>query len=212
VFLINREAYAHLFLLIMGSIATNNGIKEEKMKKQHMTPLIIFGLLVVLLVVGLIKAEFIRDVPSPLIGKPVPQFTLPTVEAEQKAFSSEELQGKVYLVNIWASWCVSCRAEHEILNHAAKQGIKIYGINYKDEIEDARRWLEARGNPYVKSAHDLDGRVGIDWGVYGVPETFIIDKEGKICLKHLGPISLDVLSNKILPKIKKLEKKACKEN
>jgi cytochrome c biogenesis protein CcmG/thiol:disulfide interchange protein DsbE len=98
------------------------------MKKQFMTPLIIFGLLVVLLVVGLIKAKYVRDVPSPLIGKPGPVFTLPTVEDQQQVFSSEELKGKVSLVNIWASWCVSCRAEHEILNHAAKLGIKIYGI------------------------------------------------------------------------------------
>ncbi len=175
------------------------------MKKQYMTPLIIFGLLVVLLIVGLIKAEFIRDVPSPLIGKPVPVFTLPAVEADQTAFSSKELQGKVYLVNIWASWCVSCRAEHEVLNYAAKQGIKIYGINYKDELEDARRWLAARGNPYVKSGHDLAGRIGIDWGVYGVPETFVIDKKGMIRYKHTGPVYIDDLNKKLIPLIKQLE-------
>ena len=175
------------------------------MKKQYMTPLIIFGLLVVLLVVGLMKAEFIRDVPSPLIGKPTPQYTLPTVEADQKAFNSDELKGQVSLVNIWASWCVSCRAEHEILNYAAKQGVKIYGINYKDELVDARRWLEARGNPYVKSAHNLDGRVGIDWGVYGVPETFVIDKKGMIRYKHTGPVYIDDLNNKLIPLIKQLE-------
>jgi cytochrome c biogenesis protein CcmG/thiol:disulfide interchange protein DsbE len=175
------------------------------MNKQFMTPLIIFGLLVVLLVVGLIKAKYVRDVPSPLIGKPVPVFTLPTVEDQQQVFSSEELKGKVSLVNIWASWCVSCRAEHEILNHAAKLGIKIYGINYKDEVTDARQWLQMRGNPYLKSAHDLNGRIGIDWGVYGVPETFVIDKKGMIRYKHTGPIYSDDLDNKIIPLIKQLE-------
>ncbi len=175
------------------------------MKKQYMTPLIVFGLLVVLLVVGLIKAKYIRDVPSPLIGKPVPEFSLPTVEDTQKSFTSTELQGQVYLVNIWASWCVSCRAEHEILNHAASQGIKIFGINYKDEIVDARRWLQMRGNPYIKSGHDLNGRIGIDWGVYGVPETFIIDKKGLIRYKHTGPVYQPDLENTIIPLIKQLE-------
>ncbi len=175
------------------------------MKKQFMMPLIIFGLLVVLLVVGLMKAQYIRDVPSPLIGKPVPQFSLPTVGQQPQTFSSEELKGEVSLVNIWASWCVSCRAEHEILNHAAKLGIKIYGINYKDEIADARHWLQTRGDPYLKSAHDLDGRIGIDWGVYGVPETFVIDKKGMIRYKHTGPVYIDDLENKIIPLIKQLE-------
>ncbi|MCW8930834.1 MAG: DsbE family thiol:disulfide interchange protein [Gammaproteobacteria bacterium] len=175
------------------------------MKKQSMTPLIIFGFLVILLVAGLINAKYVRDVPSPLIGKAVPQFSLPTVEDQKQMLTNEDLKGQVSLVNIWASWCVSCRAEHEILNHAAKLGIKIYGINYKDEITDARQWLQMRGNPYVKSAHDLDGRIGIDWGVYGVPETFVIDKKGLIQYKHTGPVYKDDLDNKIIPLIKQLE-------
>ncbi len=175
------------------------------MKKQSMMPLIIFGFLVILLVGGLINAKYVRDVPSPLIDKPVPQFSLPMVEDQQKMFNSDELKGQVSLVNIWASWCVSCRAEHEILNYAAKLGVKIYGINYKDEVSDARQWLQMRGNPYVKSAHDLDGRVGIDWGVYGVPETFVIDKKGMIRYKHTGPVYRDDLDKKILPLIKELE-------
>ena len=175
------------------------------MKKQSMMPLIIFGFLVILLVGGLINAKYVRDVPSPLIDKPAPQFALPMVEDQQKMFNSDELKGQVSLVNIWASWCVSCRAEHEILNYAAKLGIKIYGINYKDEVADARQWLQMRGNPYVKSAHDLDGRIGIDWGVYGVPETFVIDKQGMIRYKHTGPVYRDDLDKKILPLIKELE-------
>jgi len=174
------------------------------MKKQFMTPLIVFGLLVVLLVVGLIKAKYIRDVPSPLIGKAVPQFSIPTVENQQQLFNSDELKGQVSLVNIWASWCVSCRAEHKLLNIMANSGVKIYGINYKDELTDARRWLSAFGNPYIKSAHDFTGRAGIDWGVYGTPETFVIDKKGLIRYKHTGPLYQDDMENKILPLIKEL--------
>ncbi len=175
------------------------------MKRQYLTPLIIFGFLVVLLVVGLMKAKYVRDVPSPLIGKPVPEFSIPTVENQQQVFSNEELKGEVSLVNIWASWCVSCRAEHRILNVAHDQGVKIYGINYKDELPDARRWLAAYGNPYVKSAHDITGRAGIDWGVYGTPETFVIDKKGMIRYKHTGPVYQNDMDDKILPLIKELK-------
>lgn len=175
------------------------------MNKQFMTPLIIFGLLVVLLVVGLMKAKYVRDVPSPLIGKAVPEFSIATVEDQQQTLSNDDLKGQVSLVNIWASWCVSCRAEHKLLNVLAGQGIKIYGINYKDELTDARRWLNAYGNPYVKSAHDITGRAGIDWGVYGTPETFVIDKQGMIRYKHTGPVYQEDISEKILPLIKQLQ-------
>lgn len=175
------------------------------MKKQFMTPLIVFSLLVVLLIVGLVKAKYVRDVPSPLIGKAVPEFSIPTVEDQLQMFTNKELKGQVSLINIWASWCVSCRAEHKLLNEIAQQGIKIYGINYKDELSDARRWLAAYGNPYVKSAHDITGRAGIDWGVYGTPETFVIDKKGLIRYKHTGPIYQQDISDKILPMIKQLQ-------
>jgi cytochrome c biogenesis protein CcmG/thiol:disulfide interchange protein DsbE len=175
------------------------------MKKQFMMPLFIFGFLVLLLVVGLMKAKYVRDVPSPLIDKPVPEFAIATVEDQQKNFSSEELKGQVSLVNIWASWCVSCRAEHKLLNVLAQQGIKIYGINYKDELVDARSWLAAYGNPYVKSAHDISGRAGIDWGVYGTPETFVIDKKGMIRYKHTGPIYQNDIIDKIQPLIEQLK-------
>lgn len=170
-----------------------------------MTPLIVFGLLVVLLVVGLMNAKYVRDVPSPLIGKPVPEFSIATVENQQQMFSHTDLKGQVSLVNIWASWCVSCRAEHKLLNAIAQQGIKIYGINYKDELMDARRWLAAFGNPYVKSAHDISGRAGIDWGVYGTPETFVIDKKGMIRYKHTGPLHQEDMQKKILPLIEQLQ-------
>ncbi|MBE9525733.1 MAG: DsbE family thiol:disulfide interchange protein [Proteobacteria bacterium] len=178
------------------------------MKKQFLTPLIIFGFLVILLVVGLMKSETVRDVPSPLIGKAVPEFSILTVEDQAQSFSSEELKGQVSLVNIWASWCVSCRAEHKLLNVLAQQGVKIYGINYKDELVDARRWLSAYGNPYVKSAHDLTGRAGIDWGVYGTPETFVIDKKGMIRYKHTGPVYQDDIVDKILPLLEQLKAEA----
>jgi len=178
------------------------------MKKQFMTPLIIFGLLVVLLVVGLVKAKYVRDVPSPLIGKAVPVFSIVTVEDPLRNFTNKELVGEVSLVNIWASWCVSCRAEHKLLNDMAKQGVKIYGINYKDDLPDARRWLSLYGNPYVKSAHDITGRAGIDWGVYGTPETFVIDKKGLIRYKHTGPIYQDDITDKILPLITQLQEES----
>ena len=109
------------------------------------------------------------------------------------------------MVNIWASWCVSCRAEHRLLNAMANQGINIYGINYKDELADARRWLNAYGNPYVKSAHDITGRAGIDWGVYGTPETFIIDQTGTIRYKHTGPINSYEMEKVIVPIVKKIQ-------
>ncbi|MCK5697874.1 MAG: DsbE family thiol:disulfide interchange protein [Gammaproteobacteria bacterium] len=178
------------------------------MKKQFMTPLIIFGLLVVLLVVGLVKAKYVRDVPSPLIGKAVPVFSIATVEDPLRNFTNKDLVGEVSLVNIWASWCVSCRAEHKLLNDIAKQGVKIYGINYKDELPDARRWLSLYGNPYVKSAHDITGRAGIDWGVYGTPETFVIDKKGLIRYKHTGPVYQEDITDKILPLIAQLQEEA----
>ena len=174
-----------------------------KMSFRYLAPLLIFLGMAIFLFRGLSIDP--KKVPSPLIDKPVPEFSIRTLEDSQKLITSKDLDGQVSLVNIWATWCVSCRAEHEILNYAAKQGIKIYGINYKDELEDARRWLEARGNPYVKSAHDLDGRIGIDWGVYGVPETFVIDKKGMIRYKHTGPVYLDDLNNKLIPLIKQLE-------
>ena len=173
-----------------------------------MTPLIIFGLLVVLLVVGLVKAKYVRDVPSPLIGKAVPVFSIATVEDPLRNFTNKDLVGEVSLVNIWASWCVSCRAEHKLLNDIAKQGVKIYGINYKDELPDARRWLSLYGNPYVKSAHDITGRAGIDWGVYGTPETFVIDKKGLIRYKHTGPVYQEDITDKILPLIAQLQEEA----
>jgi cytochrome c biogenesis protein CcmG/thiol:disulfide interchange protein DsbE len=171
---------------------------------RYFLPLGIFAALVVLLAVGLTLNP--RLVPSPLIDKPAPAFTLPDVKDPQHTVSRADLEGKVSLVNVWASWCVSCRAEHPLFMELARAGIvPVYGINYKDERPDALRWLEAFGDPYVVSAYDYSGRVGIEWGVYGTPETFLVDRNGIIRYKHVGPVTVQDLERKILPRIKELQ-------
>ncbi len=167
-------------------------------------PLVIFVLLVVLLGVGLTLDP--REVPSPLIGKPAPAFSLPEVAAADRTLSLEQLKGQVFLLNVWASWCVSCRQEHPVLVDFAKRGIvPIYGLNYKDTRNDALAWLKRFGNPYRASVFDEDGKTGIDWGVYGVPETFLVDKHGVIRYKQTGPVTHEDLENKILPLIRELQ-------
>lgn len=168
-------------------------------------PLGIFSLLVILLAVGLNLNP--RLVPSPLVDKPAPEFTLLNLKNPAQAFTRQDLLGKVSLVNIWASWCVSCRAEHVALAEIAKTGrVTLYGINYKDERADALQWLAALGDPYQAHGFDADGRVGMDWGVYGTPETFLIDKKGMIRYKVIGPISAQVWQELLLPLITTLEK------
>lgn len=167
-------------------------------------PLGLFILLVLLLGVGLNLNP--RLVPSPLVDKPAPEFTLPDLKNPAQAFTRQDLLGKVSLVNIWASWCVSCRAEHAVLAEIAKTGrVTLYGINYKDERTDALQWLAALGDPYQAHGFDADGRVGMDWGVYGTPETFLIDKKGMIRYKVVGPISAQVWQELLLPLITTLE-------
>jgi cytochrome c biogenesis protein CcmG/thiol:disulfide interchange protein DsbE len=171
--------------------------------KRVVLTLAIFGGLVALLAVGLTLNP--REVPSPLIGKPAPQFQLPLLSEPQKTFASGEMAGKVWALNVWASWCVACREEHETLLDLSKTGVlPIYGLNYKDERKDGLPWLEKMGNPYVLSIHDFDGRLGIDYGVYGVPETFIIDKRGIIRYKQIGPVTPELVKEKILPLAAKL--------
>jgi cytochrome c biogenesis protein CcmG/thiol:disulfide interchange protein DsbE len=188
-------------------------------------PLIGFAILVILLAVGLNLNP--RDVPSPLVGKPAPAFTLPQLHAPEQTFSPKDMLGKVWLLNVWASWCVSCRQEHPVLVELAKRKtVPLIGLNYKEvrgdggidtdkinpateqkqAITRAAGWLAKHGDPYTLSAIDLDGRVGIDYGVYGVPETYVIDKAGIIRLKHTGPISPDIFSGKILPLVTELSK------
>lgn len=171
--------------------------------KRFLLPLMAFAVLVVFLAVGLTRDP--SEVPSPLIGKPAPGFSLPQLDDASKNFSPATMKGRVWLLNVWASWCVTCRAEHPVWVEFAKTGrIPIIGLDYKDKITDGKQWLAERGDPYLLTAVDADGRVGIDYGVYGVPETYVIDKAGIIRMKHTGPITPAVLQDKILPMIEKL--------
>ncbi|MDD5269006.1 MAG: DsbE family thiol:disulfide interchange protein [Methylococcales bacterium] len=167
-------------------------------------PLILFIIMAVFLALGLNLRP--SEIPSPFINKPAPAFSAPKLNAPEEKLSPADLKGQVWLFNVWASWCVSCRAEHPVLNQLAKQSaIVIVGLNYKDEANDANNWLETLGNPYDVSIMDQDGRIGIDYGVYGVPETFVIDKKGLIRYKHTGPVSDDDVQKIFLPLIAKLQ-------
>jgi cytochrome c biogenesis protein CcmG/thiol:disulfide interchange protein DsbE len=171
---------------------------------RYLVPLFLFLLLAGLLYRGLSLDP--KIVPSPLVGKPMPAFTLPRLADPGSNISDTDLKGKVSALNIWATWCVSCRAEHEVLLELARTGkVDIYGLNYKDNRPDAQRWLAQLGNPYVANAFDADGRTGIDWGVYGAPETFIMDRDGIIRHKHIGPLTREVIVQEILPLIARLE-------
>ena len=170
---------------------------------RYLTPLVLFLALAALLYKGLALNP--REVPSPLIGKPAPEFSLPELKDTSRQLSHSDFLGKVSLLNVWATWCVSCRAEHPLLMQLARQGVTIYGLDYKDNREDAKRWLQRFGDPYVANAFDADGRVGIDWGVYGTPETFVIDQRGIIRHKHIGPLTEEAIQGEILPLIKKLK-------
>lgn len=172
--------------------------------KRYLWPLAIFVVLVGFLAVGLNLDP--GEVPSPLIDKPAPDFAAPQLMDTNKSISRDDLLGQVSLVNVFASWCVACLDEHPLLTRLARSGIvSIYGLNYKDDREDATRWLARHGNPYTTIAVDPSGRIGLDWGVYGVPETFILDHKGVIRYKHIGPISPQSLQQTILPWIDRLK-------
>ncbi len=171
---------------------------------RYLVPLAIFFILVAFLYRGLSLDP--KRVPSPLVGKPMPEFSLPRLQDPAATLSDSDLKGKVSVLNIWATWCVSCRAEHEVLLQLANTGsVDIYGLNYKDERAKAQQWLQQLGDPYLANAFDADGRTGIDWGVYGAPETFIMDKQGMIRHKHIGPLTVDALNSTILPLIAELQ-------
>jgi cytochrome c biogenesis protein CcmG, thiol:disulfide interchange protein DsbE len=166
-------------------------------------PLLVFFLLVGFFAVGLTHDP--REVPSPFIGKPAPTFHLEQLHDAKRPFAPGDMKGKVWLLNVWASWCVSCRLEHPLLVEMSRSKVvPIVGLNYKDKREDGVQWLAKFGNPYELSAFDYDGKVGIDYGVYGVPETFLIDKEGVVRYKQIGPITAEALEKTILPLIRKL--------
>ena len=167
-------------------------------------PLIIFIVVAGFLYKGLSLNP--REVPSPFINKPAPDFSLQKLANMSEQFSNKDMLGKVWLLNVWASWCVACRQEHPLLVQMARRGdVPIYGLNYKDAPTQARQWLKQHGDPYVLSAVDYQGNVGIDYGVYGVPETFVIDKRGIIRHKVIGPISFNILNECVMPLVKVLE-------
>ncbi|MEO8652853.1 MAG: DsbE family thiol:disulfide interchange protein [Ramlibacter sp.] len=174
------------------------------MKARFLIPLALFAVLVGFLIVGLQRDP--RQIPSPLVQKPAPAFNVAQLVAADKTFSPADMKGQVWMLNVWASWCVACREEHPLL--VQLKGAKIVpvvGLDYKDQRPAALKFLSQNGDPYYLSAYDLDGRVGIDYGVYGVPETFIIDKNGVIQHKQIGPITPEALEKTILPLIEKLK-------
>ena len=173
------------------------------MTLKYILPVALFAGVAAALAVGLTLEP--GNIPSVMIDKPVPEFDLPAVMGRSRGLASYELKGEVRLVNFFASWCVACRAEHPLLNRLTRDGVvPVYGVNYKDKPEDARAWLDRLGDPYVRSGADIPGRVGIDWGVYGLPETFIVDRDGRIVYKHIGAIDAETLEDIILPIVEKL--------
>jgi cytochrome c biogenesis protein CcmG/thiol:disulfide interchange protein DsbE len=166
-------------------------------------PVAVFAIVAVGLGIGLTHNP--QEIPSALIGRPVPEFSLPPVQGRTLGVSSGDLQGEVSLVNVFASWCTACRYEHPLFMQLEQGGVvPIHGLNYKDRPEDAAKWLHELGDPYTRTGADLDGRVGIEWGVYGVPETFVISENGVIMHKHIGPVTAKNLEETILPLIERL--------
>ena len=171
---------------------------------RYLVPLGIFFVLAAFLFRGLSLDP--KLVPSPLVDKPMPAFSLTRLDDPGATIGDTDLKGKVSILNIWATWCSACRAEHDVLLMLANTDkVDIYGLNYKDNRADAQRWLRQLGNPYVANAFDPDGRVGLDWGVYGAPETFVMDRQGIIRYKHIGPLTVEILNSKILPLIAELQ-------
>lgn len=175
------------------------------MQNKTLLPFLVFILIVVFLAIGLNLKP--GEVPSPFIGKPAPKFSLETLGDKNLRITRKEMLGKVWMLNVWASWCAACRDEHSLLNKISQDGVvEILGLNYKDTRFDANKWLDQFGNPYSVIAFDENGDVGIDYGVYGVPETFVIDKNGMVRLKHIGPLTRNDISQSIIPLVKSLEK------
>lgn len=176
-------------------------------KLKYWLPAGLFLALAIVLAMGLTLNP--REVPSPLIGKPAPAFQLAQLWDPDAVFSPQDMQGKVWVLNVWASWCVGCREEHEVLQQLADEDlVPIVGLNYKDKPENAKQWLNELGNFFALSVMDRNGRAGIDWGVYGVPETFIIDHRGIIRYKHIGPMDYPALTETVIPTIKSLIEKS----
>jgi len=178
--------------------------ETRQRRRRYLVPLGIFAALTALL--GWALTHNPREIPSALIGKPVPQFSLPPVQGRTLGLSNAGLVGEVSLVNVFASWCVACRDEHPLFMQLKAGGsVPIHGLNYKDQPDNAARWLNTLGDPYTRTGADRDGRVAIDWGVYGVPETFVITKDGRIAHKHVGPITPKDIEQTILPLVRRLQ-------
>lgn len=187
------------------AVDQSSAATEPKSPLRFILPLAIFVVLAGFLFVGLGLNP--REVPSPLIGKPAPSFQLAQLARSDQSFTPAQMRGEVWLLNVWASWCVACRIEHPLLVDLAKRDVvPIVGLNYKDKRNDALGWLAKFGDPYKLSIVDGDGRVGLDYGVYGVPETFVIDKQGVIRYKQIGPITEEVWRDKMLPLVQQLRK------
>ena len=169
---------------------------------KFLLPAVMFAALIALFIVGLNPQRDIHALPSPLIGKPAPQFTLTDVLDASRQVSNIPLQGQVYVFNVWATWCAGCRQEHEALLAIAKQSVvPIVGLDWNDDRDKASRWLTQLGNPYNEVAFDNEGRVAIDWGVYGAPETFLVDAQGQVIFKHIAPLTLEIWQQEFLPRI-----------
>ena len=168
----------------------------------RLVPLLVFAALGVLLAVGLVISDRKEEIPSPLIGQPVPEFTLPVLGDPARQVSTGDLAGQPYLVNVWASWCVTCRIEHPVITRLAQTGaLPVIGLNYRDEPADAQAWLAHFGDPYTLHLSDLDGRVGIDFGVVAAPETFLVNADNRIVFKHIGAIDWATVEREILPRL-----------
>lgn len=174
-----------------------------RVRRIALLALVIFGGLVIILAWGLTRNA--EEIPSALIGTRVPEFSLAPVQGRKLGLSSANLRGEVSLVNVFASWCLPCREEHPVLvKLAASKELTIHGLNYKDQPADAARWLDTAGDPYTRTGADLDGRVAVDWGLYGVPETFVVGADGRIADKHVGALTQQIVDEKILPLVKRL--------
>ena len=180
--------------------APNDPPKRMLKLLPFLLPLVLSGVIAVFLTMGLSRDP--SQIPSPLIGKQVPQFELPPVKGYALGLANRDLIGEVALVNVFASWCAACLTEHPILVDLAQRNIvPIHGLNYKDSPDDAASWLKRWGSPYTRTGADVSGLVGIDWGVYGVPETFVVGADGRIAYKHIGPLTVEFVREKLLPMI-----------
>lgn len=169
---------------------------------KFLLPIAAFVAIVILFAFGLDPKRDIRALPSPLIGKPAPEFALTDVLDASRNVSNAAFKGQVYVLNVWASWCLPCRQEHQaLLAISQRHVVPIIGLDYMDEREKARQWLEQLGNPYSAVAYDTDGRTAIDWGVYGAPETYLVDAKGRVIFKFISPITQEVWDKEFMPRI-----------